>query len=375
MNIQRLTTIAFLLFASVTPSIAKGDDALVKELRAMTSEHIMPLVEKRGGGAIAVGGFTAATSVRGGAGPEIQMCLSGILREMNAKVDSDDYRYEITGNYLPYEDKDSGLQGVKLVGRLVDAEDGTTLGEFPRFVFGPESVPRMLGLSVSSKGTTDPEMQSVSFRRAMKAPRTFMQDSQISASPSSQYSIEILSRQGNQFRPFAPRKDRKSRPFVDIPRDQVYAVRLINHSDHDAAVQLTIDGVNVFAFSQQSPKPKYWIVPAKKNGKPGQTLVRGWDKNSSSSFEFKVVDFPSSAAARVNLRPSSNIGLITACFSACWEHERDRPRSEGRTRATGFGKEIVDRKTRVQRHIGQVRDVITIRYERDLSQRDPIAMR
>ncbi len=335
----------------------------------------MPLLEKRGGGSVAVGGFTAAASVKGGAGPEIQMKLSKILQEMGANVDADDYRYEITGNYLPYNDRESDLQGVKLVGRLVDAEDGTTLGEFPRFVFGPEAVPRMLGLSVASKGSLDPQVQSVAFRKAIKKPKTFLQGPQVLASPVSQYSVEILVRRGNRYVPQTARIDGKSRPFVDLARNDVYAVRLVNHSDHEAAVKLTIDGVNVFAFSQQSPQPKYWVVPPKRNGQPGTTIVRGWDKNDGVSLEFKIVDFPDSAAARVNLRPSQSIGMLTATFAACWSDDKDRPRSEGRTRATGFGKEIVDKKTRVKRNIGAVRDVVSIRYERPQTSGDPLALK
>ncbi|MEM7312039.1 MAG: hypothetical protein AAF497_02695 [Planctomycetota bacterium] len=362
--IRLVPTFIFAIAIAVSPANVNAEDALVMELRAMAKDHVLPLVEKRGGGAIAVGGFTPATSVKGGAGPEVQLKLSEILQQLNAKINADDYRFEITGNYLPYDDRDSGLQGVKLVGRLVDAEDGTTLGEFPRFVFGPEAVPRLLGLSVSTKGSNDAQTQSNAFRKALKSPKPFFVGNNISATPVSEYAVEVLTLNGRQYHPCRVSQDNKSRPFVHIEKNSVYAVRLVNHSNREAAVKLTIDGVNAFQFSQQTPRPQYWIVPPKKNGKPGVTVVRGWDKSDSRSIEFKVVDFPHSAAARVNLQPSPGIGLITATFSACWEYERDRPRSEGRTRATGFGKEIVDRKTRVKRHIGRVRDVVSIRYER-----------
>ena len=368
----RLCTIGALIFTSLLATRIQAEDALVLELRAMATDHVLPLVEKRGGGAIADGGITSATSVKGGAGPEVQLTLSKILVQLDAKVDSDEYRYEITGNYLPYSDQASGLHGVKLIGRLVDAEDGTTLGEFPRFVFGPEAVPRMLGLSVSTRGSNDPRVQSAAFQQAGKAPQTFLTGAQVAATPVSDYAVEVLVLNRSQYRPRPAQKDGRSRPFVDIARNEVYAVRLVNHSDHEAAVKLTIDGVNSFAFSQQSPKPQYWIVPPRKNGKPGTTIVRGWDKSNQTSVQFKVVDFPNSAASRVKLQPSNNIGIISASFAACWENERDRPRSEGRTRATGFGKEIVDRKTQVKRHIGNVRDVVSIRYERNQPALNPL---
>lgn len=361
-RIASLPALMLLIALPIVPAIAE-EDALLMELRAMATDHVLPLVNKRGGGAIAVGGFTAAASVKGSAGPEIQLRLSEILQALDARLDADDYRYEITGNYLPYRDPDSGLQGVKLVGRMVDAEDGTTLGEFPRFVFGAEAVPRLLGLSVSGR-SRDPKRQSALIRAAMKKPTVFVVGAEVAAAPSSEYAMEILVQDRGRYSPRPIVRDRKSRPFVEIHRNEVYAIRLLNHSRYEAAVKLTIDGVNVFAFTEQKPRPQYWIVPPKQGTSPGVTEVRGWDKSQGASIEFKVVDFPDSAAARVQLKPSAQVGLITASFAPCWKDDRDRPRGEGRARATGFGNEITDHKAHVRRQIGGVRDVISIRYER-----------
>jgi hypothetical protein len=349
-----------------------ADDSLEQELRAMVEEHVRPLIEKRGAAALAVGGFTAATSVKGSAGPEIQMKLSSLLQAAGLTVDPDAYRYELSGNYLAYNDPDSGLYGVKLIGRLIDAESGVTLGEFPRFVFGPESVPRLLGLTVSTKGSQDPQVQSVAFRQASQRPTTYLVGTQVNPSPTSPFAVELLLTDRGRRSPVPIQTDDNGRPFAQLPQDQVYAVRLLNHADYDAAVQLTIDGINVFHFSEQQPAPKYWVVPKKQGSQPGEVLVRGWDKSADRCLEFKVVDLPASAAARVKLDVNHGIGLITATFAACWEHEQDRPRSEGRTRATGFGNELLDPKTLVKRHVGQVRDVITLRYQRAESSSTPV---
>ena len=356
------------------PAVAQADESLEQELRAMVQEHIVPMLEKRGAAPLAVGGFTAATSVKGSAGPEIQMKLASILQELGVAVDPDNYRYELSGNYLPYNDADSGLYGVKLIGRLVDAESGTTLGEFPRFVFGTESVPRLLGLNVSTKGSRDPQVQSAAFRQAITQPTPYLTGSQLAASPASQFAIELLLVERGQLKKVSLEKDTTGRPFASIPQDQVYAIRLLNHAEHEAAVSLTIDGVNVFHFSEQVPAPKYWVVPRRQGTTPGETIVRGWDKNAGQSLEFKVVDFPDSAAARIKLDPNQGIGLITATFAACWENEQDRPRSEGRTRSTGFGSEVVDPKTLVTRQVGQVRDVVTVRYQRDPQHSSPVLL-
>ena len=39
-------------------------------------------------------------------------------------------------------------------------------------------------------------------------------------------------------------------PFVEISRDEIYEIRLINNSPLEAAVQITIDGLSTFAFSE-----------------------------------------------------------------------------------------------------------------------------
>jgi hypothetical protein len=94
--------------------------------------------------------------------------------------------------------------------------------------------------------------------------------------------------------------------------------------------------------------------------------VLGWHKNSSKTLEFKVVDFPETAAAKLNFKPSVEIGVITACFSAAWEDDTKRPADEPKTidRGTGFGSEIEFKTEQVKRTIGQVRDTIAVRYKR-----------
>lgn len=364
----------FCLLGSAMVAEAQADDSLEQELRAMVQEHIIPMLEKRGAAPLAVGGFTAATSVKGSAGPEIQMKLSAILQDLGVQVDPETYRYELSGNYLPYNDVDSGLYGVKLIGRLIDAESGTTLGEFPRFVFGSESVPRLLGLNVSTKGSRDPQVQSAAYRQASVQPTTYVIGSQVSASPASQFGVELLAVEQGNLRTIPLVTDTSGRPYGQISQDQIYAVRLLNHADHDVAVALSIDGINVFHFSEQVPLPNYWIVPRRQGIIPGETVVRGWDKSAGRSLEFKVVDFPDSAAARIKLASNNGIGLITATFAACWENDQDRPRSEGRTRATGFGNEVVDPKTLVTRQVGQVREVVTVRYQRSDDTASPVLL-
>ena len=335
------------------------NDALQIELNEM-AKQIKSVIDKRGGGAVAVGGFSAASSIRGSSGPEIQIKLQQALQSLKPPVvvNSDVYRFEVLGNYLPFVDQSTKLEGVKVVGRVVDAGDGLTLAEFPRFVFGEETVPRLLGLSVHTPPTNDPKVRSDAFKDAGKNPHSSAEGSRIS-NRGSPYAIELLVKKGVSYVARKAAADSNGRPFVPINKNEVYGIRLINDSNHEAAVRLTIDGVNVLEFTELKSRPKFWVIPA---GRKADIL--GWHKNQSHSLEFKVTEFPDTAAAKIKLKPSPSIGSITASFSAAWEMDSDKPADELRSRGTGFGEEITFKTKTVERSIGRTRDSITVRYER-----------
>lgn len=143
-------------------------------------------------------------------------------------------------------------------------------------------------------------------------------------------------------------------------------MRLINTSEHKAAVDLRIDGVSSFAFSDTGSE--FWVVEPKSH-----VDIIGWHKDNMTTTEFKVVgDFADSAAAKLHLKPSASIGLITAAFRAAWKKDTTPPEDEpklladlGATRrATGFGKDVGFRTAQVDLVIGQVRDIISVRYKR-----------
>ena len=341
-------------------STKASDDALTMELGALAADFAA-IVEKKGGGPVAIGEFSASSEVKASVGPRIQMVLAEQFRILKIAVDAENYRYEIKGDYQPYIDRESGLLGVKLVGRLIDRDTAEPLAEKPtgRFVFGAETVPMMLGLNTHSHPNANPVDLSREFERARKNPKADIQQTLIRAESGSPFAIEILVKSGSDYKPRSIETDAKGRPLVPIKNSEVYGVRLHNQAPFETAVELQIDGINCFAFSEQ--KLKYWILA------PGKTTdVIGWHKNQQKSLEFKVVDFPETAAAKLHFKPSSSIGLITASFSASWGEESKRPSDEPKllNRGTGFGAEIDVKSTQVNRTIGQTRSTISVRYER-----------
>jgi hypothetical protein len=151
---------------------------------------------------------------------------------------------------------------------------------------------------------------------------------------------------------------------VATGRNEIYSVRLINESPHDAAATLTIDGLNMFVFSEVKDKkgqPRYThvIVPARSSG-----TILGWHRTNEKSDSFLVTEYAKSAAAQL-LHNSAKIGTITVCFSAAWPRDGRPPGDEPPTRsadATGRGPEVAAKYTEVERTLGVIRATVSVRY-------------
>jgi hypothetical protein len=283
-------------------------------------------------------------------------------------LNSQDYEVEIKGDYAAVED-DAGRLAIRITARLYDEFgaplvqlEGDAKAEFQQTAYGEENVPRLLGLNTTAAASADYSQRSELWKEAYKSPTFSAQGGQIRAAGDSPYALETLIKRGSDEAP-GPIDEELSaggKPFVAIGKGETFAVRLVNDSPLEAAVNLTIDGVSVFAFSEEATAEALWIVPAKSS-----VLVRGWHINSATAHEFKVVDtFADTAAARLGQTPSAQIGLISAAFSAAWKEGEPAPADEGQARGTGLGAVIAMKSNKIVRHVGHVRATIVVRYER-----------
>jgi hypothetical protein len=197
-------------------------------------------------------------------------------------------------------------------------------------------------------------------RTSLDNPTFHVTDTRISAAVNSPYAVEILVKEGGRYK---TRKvtDDEGLAFVPVKRDESFAVRLINNSPYGAGVTLTIDGVSMFAFSEKSYS-QVVLGPRK------SVLIKGWHRTNDWSEEFLVTEYSKSAAAKLN--STSDIGTITATFSAAWEVGKAPPPDESRdpsqharsANATGRGPKIEDRYVEVQRRFGVIRAAVSVRY-------------
>jgi hypothetical protein len=187
-------------------------------------------------------------------------------------------------------------------------------------------------------------------------------------SAKSPYAIEVLVKRDIKAlaMPRQPRFEGDN-PFVDTQRGELYAVRVYNNSQHEAAVTLHIDGLSVFTFSEvRDPKgaPRYshYIIPPGKD-----TTIHGWHKRNEPPDNFLsfLVTAYGDGASKLVAQPTGKVGLITATFAYAWPKGQEPPKDDRSAGdETGLGPPISAKFAEPQRTIGAVRDIVSIRYTR-----------
>ena len=306
--------------------------------------------------------------------PAITKALRDELEALKVKVNTR-ADYEVRGDYRDVDDRQKEML-VRVTAEVVDKAGRKLLDLSPGEIFDPPTMAAILGptgppKATATSGSIEP-LPGGGMLDAVKNPQPAVMISRVSAGKESPYAVEILAVYGEEV---APRQveDRDGFPFVKLHQDETYEVNLINKSDYDAAVTLTIDGLNVFQFSENR-EYVHWIVPAKSS-----LVVKGWHRSNQVSDRFAVRGLADSAAAK-ELRTSSEIGTITAVFAAAWPVEGPVPPGEnaGKGEAetaqgksgTGFGMPVKADYREVRRRVGRFRSSVSVRYDKALEPKD-----
>lgn len=362
--IKPILTLSAALLLLHGPS-ARATSNLRPEL-AEAAKSIKKLLDGRGESDIAVGAFTGSSRIDSSAGPGIALVLGEELQKAGVGVRRR-ANLEVKGDYLDVEDKKTKLLAALLKMRVLDRQ-GTVLVEFERGVFGDATLPALFGLTVQLPPQGDEKARSKSMREGIDKPQTQIASTRISAGPGSPYAIEVLVKEGDKFVPRPP-KEEDGFAFVPIKRGEIYAVRLINDSAHEAAVTLSVDGLNMFAFCPDKDDkgvPKYTqvLLDPKKTG-----LIKGWFLTDNATDSFLVTEYAKSAAEE--LKSTANLGTITASFCAAWPQDGEPPADEPKKNtneyarsadATGRGPRVEEKYTEVERHFGVIRASVSVRY-------------
>lgn len=180
------------------------------------------------------------------------------------------------------------------------------------------------------------------------------------------YAVEVRARpaSGGTYRPLTPTlKDGQA--CVEIGRDEVYAVRVVNDSPYDAAVKVFVDGLNVFHFFDRKNEVEHFFIPSKKAG-----AVLGWPRTNQTLQVFHVKGLTSGAAYEVDPKAAqTQSGLIQVRVARAWNkgtpippEERGVRQQRGQSLATARGQSIAQKAIQVERVVGDYHAFFAIRY-------------
>jgi len=360
---ELLVGLVVLAVTLASPVVAQAQKNLQVELKEM-AKKIQVVLRGRSEEVVALMPFRCTNDVPASSGPGICEQMRLELHQVGIRVETS-ARLKIKGTYEgAIEEKTSRLM-LSLKVQVVDERDVTIIN-LNRSAYGEEVVlsalapTLMLPLDADEKGREDAVIKV--FDKAT----VHITDNRVKPAAECPYGVEVWVKEGREYRPRMPR-DEKGLAYVPLKRDDIYAVRLVNDSDHEAAVTLAIDGLHTLSFSEIKerntgrPVLMPFLIPPKK-----AVLIKGWVINLKRSDEFLVTGYAQSAVKELNSDPDK-VGTISVSFAAAWPKSSRPPADEPKGKSgdfTGRGAPVETPFQSEERKIGITRAVVSIRYTR-----------
>lgn len=386
-------TIRFMLaLAIIAFALLRAQPVLAKNTLLDATDEVCDDVKKfldtQGKNKVRIGQFIGKgpEALRASASPLLKEALKISLLRKKIEVVHEGAHYELTGSFQAIEDNLTGRQAVIL---SVIADDlkgnerkfqGVANGRAEKYFF--ENVPdvaKVLGISSYHPPERTEQERIKDIKEAVDHPDCKLDGTRILAAKGAPFAIEIL---------VAPEKKGKRVPadykvknpvaqkglaFVSIQRGEAYGVRLYNRSNYEVAVDLRIDGLSMYYFSEERDKktggPKYRYVIVAPNT---YVEIRGWFVTLNDSDEFLVVPFKDSAIGKTTAGNPAEVGVITANFHRAWDRKLGRPSDEPANPnehslsadATGRGQRFQERYIEVDYAVGTFRGSVSARYSK-----------
>jgi hypothetical protein len=324
---RRFAIVLFFVLAARLTGSSRGDELETKI--GNLARSIAGLLSQRNEVKVAIGEFAGAAALRASAGPGIAQSLTEALFKLNVTSD-EEAAIEIGGEYFLAEGSGGSLPSMKVKFKVVDTKDGRNEIAKPEIdLFDAAVVARLSGATGDISGKTNRE-RSRKVRESLKVPAVVINRPGGDSSPASRvsvpgtpYALEVLVKSGSEYEPREAFLER-GRPFVALRRDDICAIRLSNDSPLDAAVELCVDGVNVFALhNDPSMRKARIIIPAGKS-----ELLRGFPVSNTESKEFLLARIDAPVDSRLLPKGNPKLGTITALFAAAWKQGDAPPRDE-----------------------------------------------
>ncbi len=355
------------------------------ELREKLTRAAEQILENTHQDPVSVGFFTATRLEKTNTGPGIEELLKTELELKQKGSVKKDAKFEIKGDYaLTLNKSDPSLKEIKITIRIIQADTSDELTQLRVEVTldGNRTIAEVLQVTAAIEPDGTKKERNKEIIKQAENPTVFIhgdKNTLISSTKASPYDVEILVKplKDHAKQTAKPRaaKDADGLAYVEINREELYEVKVANRSGRETAVAVSIDGIDMFHFSNDKndrgePQFSHFILPPK--GTPGAELpIVGWHKSVSGKdnfLSFLVTEYGKGAASqeekKTGLSAEGKVGVIHVQFAHC------KPLPEGAKSApgneTGFGPPREVKQKPVQYEIDPPHDFVTIRYTRPL---------
>ena len=293
-----------------------GTEVLRKELDRI-AEQMQQALKQQNQPSIAIGEIAGPAQLDTNFGPGVSAGLAQALKLRGITV-SRKASLSVRGRYAKVpSDRYAGQSMVRLTVELFDQDDQPRGSYQARFYDSP-TIAAFLGVTASLPPDGDLHTRNLEVVDAAERPSAVIDGTRLRASSSSPFAVEVLVSAGPG-QPAAPRTPTISdgQAVVDVCRGELYAIRVYNQANFEAAAIITVDGLSVFTFSEiraNDGSSLYFFYPVA----AGTMLdVVGWFRGMGRSDAFQVTEYGHGAAALVRNPPAGKTGVITVQFAAC----------------------------------------------------------
>lgn len=359
---------ALALIVLWVPGLANATEELRVQITVL-AKHVLDVVKQQ---PVAVGSFTPIGQPHSNTGPGLESELTVALNNLTPAIVSVTARFEVKGDYGFHTSKDpkhDGLKIVKIKARVLDRESGETLSDTPieAVLTGTNSIGKIIQPTVHLplEGTKKERNQLLD--QATKHPQVIIDGVKVKSSAQSPYSVEILAKPKTSTSALEIRQPRSEQgmAFVDLALEDVYAVRVTNNTEELTAVALTIDGIDMYYFSQDrneknQPKFSHTVFPPH-----GSDTIVGWHnqlEGKDNYLSFLVTEYGKGAVTKAGITARGNVGVIHVQFAKCKLLPDDKSPRAGNE--TGFGPPVEKKQKAVRVEIDPPHDFVSIRYTR-----------
>lgn len=247
----------------------------------------------------------------------------------------------------------------------------------------PAVVAAALGITTAFTPESSTEEQSKQVARAKHGdvPGAHKEGTRIKAAEDRPYAVEILTADladapttmaawytSKKVKPATPGLTKEDRPFVDLKVDQAYAIKVYNPTEYMAAVQLSIDGLDVFHYvdaklrKNDIPVYNFYVVKPKSD-----LVIPGWHKDNNTSYSFVVKEYiKGKEGAHPLAAAPKEPGVICVRIAAAWIKGGPEPpiKLKGRDVFTPPGPQVSTGFKEVENpETGAFNNVISILYQ------------